>query len=459
MANALSPGERNLAESNALPTTPNRNTRVQMSQANFPHSMSALQAAQAIRAGNLTSQALVRDCLDRIAARDSKVHAWVNIDANAALGAARILDAQPVRTMLHGVPIGVKDVIDAAGLPTECLSPIYRGNYPNQDAAVVARARQAGLVILGKTVTTELATRGAIGATRNPHDLRYSPGGSSSGSAAAVADRMVPLALSTQTAGSVIRPASYCGVVGFKPSFGVLDTTGMKPIAPTLDTLGLHARDVDDAAALYLILTGSPSALPGATPPGSLRVGVTGSPAAGQASLDVLAKAANRLRDAGAKVDPVDLPPPCQEELDRAHDAISDYEAWQSLADERTQHWALLSSGIQEKLLKGQALGHAAYRSAVRHLHTARAAAASVFDRFDCLLTPSAPGPAPRFELRDTGSAACNKRWTALGVPAINLPASSINGLPIGIQLVGRPGGDIALLQAARGIATVLAPC
>src|SRR6266478_6832973 len=223
-----------------------------------PLSLSARVAAQEIAAGRLAAEALVTACLDRIAARESVVGAWHHLDPDAALAAARQRDAEPPRGPLHGIPIAVKDLIDTAETPTGYGSPIYEGHRPAADAACVALARAAGAVALGKTVTTEFACFTA-GKTANPHNPAHTPGGSSSGSAAAVADGMAPLALGTQTAGSVIRPAAYCGVVGYKPSFGLINRAGVKPLADSLDTVGVFARTVEDAAFFAGVLSERPA--------------------------------------------------------------------------------------------------------------------------------------------------------------------------------------------------------
>jgi Asp-tRNA(Asn)/Glu-tRNA(Gln) amidotransferase A subunit family amidase len=233
--------------------------------------LTATEAAERIRTGALTSEALVRACLDRIAERDGALHAWAHVDPDRALAEARARDAEEPRGPLHGVPVGVKDLIDTADLPTAYGSPIYAGYRPAVDAACVERLRAAGAVVLGKTVTTEFALFHP-GPTCNPHDPGRTPGGSSSGSAAAVADGHVPLALGTQTAGSIIRPAGFCGVWGFKPTFERLPTAGIKPIAPSLDTLGPFARGPDDLALCAGVLAGAASAWrragPGAPPRG-----------------------------------------------------------------------------------------------------------------------------------------------------------------------------------------------
>src|SRR5688572_957069 len=232
--------------------------------------LSASEAAAGIRAGKLTSEALVRSCLERIDSRESQVKAWVHLDRDFALAQARQCDKSATRGPIHGVPFAAKDIMDTADLPTEYGSPIYKGNRPAADAACVALSRAAGGVLLGKTVTTEFASRCPLGNTTNPHNPVHTPGGSSSGSAAAVGDLMVPLAFGTQTAGSVIRPAAFCGIVGYKPSFGTIPRAGVKMLCDSLDTVGTMARNIADAAFFAGVVAGRPElrdiAFPAAPP-------------------------------------------------------------------------------------------------------------------------------------------------------------------------------------------------
>ncbi|HUF81031.1 MAG TPA: amidase, partial [Burkholderiales bacterium] len=269
-----------------------------------PHKLSAAEAARRIANGELTSAALVAACLERIAARENDVQAWAFLDPELALGQARALDRERPRSALHGVPVGIKDVIDTADMPTEYNSPIYRGHRPKWDAACVALLRRAGCVILGKTATTEFANNHPA-KTRNPLRLTHTPGGSSSGSAAAVADHMAPLALGTQTGGSTIRPAAYCGVVSCKPSFNSINRAGLKFVAESLDTIGLFARCPEDVALALHVLSGR--ALPdfGATASGKPRIGLVRTPRwqeADAATRAAIEDAAARLAKAGAQV-------------------------------------------------------------------------------------------------------------------------------------------------------------
>jgi Asp-tRNA(Asn)/Glu-tRNA(Gln) amidotransferase A subunit family amidase len=315
------------------------------------------------------------------------------------------------------------------------------------------------MIVLGKTVTTEFATRGNIGATRNPRDLLRSPGGSSSGSAAAVADGMVPLALGTQTAGSVIRPASYCGVVGFKPSFDALDRTGMKVIAPSFDTLGMLARTVEDAALAFHVLSGEAMPDFGGAATLELRAGLCRTPfwhLAQPATRHMIEAALPRLAAAGIRVTEMTLPAPF-DGLGAAHDTVSDREAWHSLAYEWSHQRDQLSAGVQQKLQRGAAVGEEKYRQARRLIDDCLARGGELFGAFDCLLTPSAPGAAPLFADNDTGDAAFNKLWTALRMPCVSVPGPvAPGGLPVGIQIVGMRGGDRDTLLAAERIRLVL---
>lgn len=423
------------------------------------HRRTAAEAAQAIREGRLTSEQLVRDCIARIAAREGEVHAWTVIDAEAAIAAARALDHAAPRGPLHGIPIGVKDVIDTADFPTAYNSPIYHEHRPASDANVVQRAQAAGMIVLGKTVTTEFATLGAIGPTRNPTNTMHSPGGSSSGSAAAVADGMVPLAIGTQTAGSIIRPASYCGIVGFKPSFGAIGTAGVKLIAPSFDTLGLFATTVEDVALAYHVLSGEPMPDFGSATATKLRVALCHSPfwsLAEPATRQALDSAKRLLAAAGVDVVQVEMTT-LFDVLGAAHDMVSDYEAWHSLAHEWAHHPRLVSRGVREKLQRGSVVRDAKWQEAQRLIAKCSAQTVSLFGSADCILTPSAPGAAPLFADNDTGNAAFNKLWTTLGMPCINVPVPVAPGaLPVGVQVVGLRGKDGPTLLAAGRIQRIL---
>jgi Asp-tRNA(Asn)/Glu-tRNA(Gln) amidotransferase A subunit family amidase len=422
-----------------------------------PAQLSAAEAARAIQAGQLTSESLVAACLERIAARDGELAAWVHLDADAALTQARALDRQPARGPLHGIPVGIKDIFDTADMPTEHGSPIYRGNRPRADASTVAQLRQAGCVIVGKTATTEFASIYPA-ATRNPRNPAHSPGGSSSGSAAAVADHMVPLALGTQTGGSVIRPAVYCGVIGLKPSFGSINRTGVKPVSDTLDTIGLFANTVEDAALALNLLSGRrmPDFAAKAAAP---RIGFARTSRwkdADAATRAALESAARRLASAGAEVKDAALPP-ATEALFDAHGPIMNFESARALAWEQAHHRDAISATLLKRLDEGWAISREKYDDARQTARDARRQFSDLMRGFDLLLTPSARDEAPK-GFASTGDSLFNRVWTLLGVPCITLPwGSGPNGLPLGIQLVAAVEQDAALLAQAQWAAAALA--
>ncbi len=355
------------------------------------------------------------------------------------------------------MPVGIKDVIDTADMPTEYNSPIYRGHRPRWDAACVALLRRAGCVILGKTVTTEFANNHPA-KTRNPHKLTHTPGGSSSGSAAAVADFMVPLALGTQTGGSTIRPAVFCGVVGCKPSFNSINRAGLKFVAESLDTIGLFARSAEDAALGLHVLSGR--ALPDfkAMAGGKPRVGLCRTPRwheADAATQAAIQGAAARLAQAGAKVGEFELPQGCAQ-LYGDQGKIMSYETARALAWEHTNHAGQLSDSLRPRIEEGWALSREAYDAARLLARDCRRRLAGQMRDYDFLITPGATGEAPA-TLTTTGNSVFNRVWTLLGVPCVTLPCGTgPNGLPLGVQLAGSYDGDTELLGwadwAARGM-------
>jgi Asp-tRNA(Asn)/Glu-tRNA(Gln) amidotransferase A subunit family amidase len=414
--------------------------------------LSASEAARRIARREITSEALVRACLERIASREKTVRAWAFVDPDAALAEARSRDREAPRGPLHGVPIGVKDVLDTADMPTQMGSRIYAGWRPRADAACVAMARTAGAVVLGKTVTAEFAGM-APGETRNPHDPSRTPGGSSSGSAAAVADFMAPLALGTQTGGSVLRPASFCGVVGFKPSFGRYNRSGLKMAAESVDTIGSMARTIADIELLDAVLTRAkldPSRALEAAP----RIGVCRTPmwqTARPETQDAVEDAAARLTGSGALVREVPLPEPfaglCGE-----RDVLGSVERSRAIAFEWQHHRDALSERMRGAVELGLGTPDEDYRALLTLAEACRAKLAGVFAGLDVLLAPCVPGEAPA-GLESTGDPRFQRLWTALHVPAITLPThKGPAGLPVGIQLVGAAGGDVRLLGAARWI-------
>ena len=396
----------------------------------------------------MKSEALVGACLERIAEREREVHAWAYLDTERALAEARARDREAPRSALHGVPVGIKDVIDTADMPTEYNSPIYRGHRPKWDAACVALLRRAGCVILGKTATTEFANNHPA-QTRNPHNLGHTPGGSSSGSAAAVADRMVPLALGTQTGGSVIRPGAYCGVAACKPSFGSINRAGLKFVSESLDTIGVFARTTQELAPLLHLLTGRPISQDRVAKP---RVGFCRTPrwrdADGETQAN-LQHAAEQLGKAGAKVVDFELPKGSDAMFDR-HSSVMGYESARALAYEYTNFPQQISDDLRPRLEKGWKVTREDYDEVRGIARNCRRALADQLREFDFLLTPSAPGAAPA-SLASTGDPVFNRAWTLFGVPCVTVPfGKAANGLPLAVQLVGAMDQDMKLVAWAH---------
>ena len=423
-----------------------------------PRSLSVRDAARQIAEGKLTAEALVSAYLDHIAARESVVGAWQYLGRDQALAEARRRDAEAPRGPLHGVPIGVKDLIDTSDMPTGYGSPIYRGHRPATDASCVALARVAGAIVLGKTVTTEFATF-TPGETANPRNPAHTPGGSSSGSAAAVADGMAPLAFGTQTAGSVIRPASFCGCIGYKPSFGLINRAGVKPLADSLDTVGVLARTVDDAAFFTGVLTERPALRHLAAPGRPPHFGLYRTPMwdeAEPATAAALDTAHAALERAGARVEEL-ASAPDHHGLTAAQDKIMGFETVRALADERIQHSAELSPRLAQLLDAGMAVGAEEYDAARALTEATRAGLAGFFAGCDAILVPAAPGEAPA-GLGYTGDPVFNRMWTLLGVPCVTVPTRwSESALPTGVQLVGRMHDDARLMACAAFLERALA--
>ena len=421
------------------------------------------QSAVAMRAAvddaRITATEIAEAHLARIAEREPSLHAWVSHDPAAVRAQAAALDRSEAGLPLRGLPVGIKDIIDTADLPTTHGSPIYAAHRPAQDAAIVARLRAAGALIMGKTVTTEFAYMHA-GPTVNPNNAAHTPGGSSSGSAAGVAAGMMPLALATQTGGSTIRPAAYCGIVGFKPTYGALPMAGVKPLASSLDTLGLYGRSVEDVALLFGAVSGRGASGPDARPATALRIGLHPGPYAGRASADARAAldaACAALRAAGVAVETIDLPEPLFARIGEANTTIMAYEAARSLAREFEHHRPLLSAHIVKLIGIGEAISDAAYRSALASGIEGRQALAEGMRGFDSLITFSAPGAAPVWA-EGTGDSFFNRIWTTIGAPCITLPVGRVaaTNLPLGVQLVDRVDGDAHLLQVAARVAPLL---
>jgi Asp-tRNA(Asn)/Glu-tRNA(Gln) amidotransferase A subunit family amidase len=412
--------------------------------------LTASDAAARLEAGSLTAETLVRDCLERAAAR-AAVKAWVWLDPELALAQARAADHAGRPGVLKGVPVGVKDVIDTYDMPTQHGSPIYRGHRPFADAACVALTRAAGGVILGKTVTTEFANRHPR-ETVHPLNPAHTPGGSSSGSAAAVADFQVPVGFGTQTGGSTIRPAAFCGVVGYKPTFGEFSRVGIKMQCHNLDTLGIICRSLDDVSLMRAALQVQPRR-PVDRASGAPRIGFCRTPAWEHASADtqaLLECTASRLAAAGAAV--ADAAPVPADFLDHQH-RIFAFEAARNYAYEYEEHGDRLSPGLRDELLTpGRQMPLSDYIAAIEAAEAFRARLDDVFGEFDMLLAPSAVGEAP-VGLDSTGDARFNAIWTLAWTPCVTLPAGAgQQGLPLGIQLVGPRFRDEALFDAAAWV-------
>jgi len=415
------------------------------------------ETVRAIAAGETTVEAGARDCLERIEAGEAALHAWVHVDAETVLAAARALDAVPAaaRGPLHGVPLGVKDIFDTHDMPTACGSPIYAGHRPATDAAPVAIARRCGMLPLGKLVTTEFAAW-QPGPTVNPHDPTRTPGGSSSGSAAAVAAGMVPVAFATQTTGSIVRPAAFCGVVGYKPSQGTLPWVGVKAISESFDTVGVVTRTVADAALVVGALSGRALRLPGEAPAPRLGICLTHEwPAAQPETVALFESLPGVLERAGARPRLVQLPDVFAGLVEAQH-VIWTFEIARCLADEHQRSRGLIGDRLLQMLDAGSAMPLSEYDAARAHLRECRAALPAVLDGLDALVVPAAPGEAP--PVATTGDPVFNRAWSALGGPAIAVPAGiGPSGLPLGVQVVGLPGDDACALACAAHVEAALA--
>lgn len=413
------------------------------------HALDAWEAAQRLARGELTAEALTRACLERIADREADVLAFSALDPDAALAQARVLDAAPRRGLLHGLPFGAKDLFDTADFATACGTPIHAGHRPVADAAAVALCRAAGAVLVGKTVTTELAHMTA-GPTRHPLRPTHTPGGSSSGSAAAVADGMLMLALGTQTAGSIIRPAAYCGIVGYKPSAGRVPRAGVKSASETLDVVGGFARSVRGAALLGAVLTGDARLLPREEAPAAPRIGLAWPPEGGAAEPAVHAAWARALTALGAWARCGDAALPATfARLVPLQQEVMAHEAARALAWEHRWRREQLSAPLLALLDAGAAIPGALHAANLAEAARLGAAVDALFADHDVLLAPSTLGEAPA-GLAHTGDPLFCRAWSLLGLPCVHLPfASGPTGLPVGLQLVGRRGTDHHLLAIA----------
>ncbi len=395
---------------------------------------------------------VVDRCLGRVSMREDAVKAWAFLDPEHARRTAEELDHGPIKGPLHGVPIGIKDIIDVAGWPTTCGSKIYEGRRAAADAICVARLREAGAIILGKTVTTEFGYF-RPGKTANPHNIAHTPGGSSSGSAAAVGDFMVPAALGAQTAGSVIRPAAFCGVVGFKSSWSSIPLDHIQPLSPSLDSLGWFVRAVEDAEILRSLLSAT-NYLPLGELPVAPRLAICETnewPYADAEARATLQEAAKRLADAGATISTLTLPAEFSG-LAECQGVVMAYEAARVLGTIADVHRGDISEKLTTLIETGHNTTESAYQAARRRADIAKKVLDGLFDTFVAIVTPSAPGPAPA-GLSATGDPIFSRAWTLLEAPAAALPVRRDGAnLPLGVQLIGRRGADRRLLQAAKWV-------
>lgn len=416
--------------------------------------MEAVAIRRAVLDRRMRAEEVVASSIARIEAMEPRVRAWEVFDAELALAQARRIDgrmaAGEVPGLLAGVPLAVKDIFDTVDLPTGHGSPIYRGARPGSDAHAVALARAAGGVVMGKTVTTEFAYF-TPGPTANPWNLAHTPGGSSSGSAAAVACGMVPLAFGSQTAGSLIRPASYCGVFALKPTHGAFSLQGVKPFAPSLDTLGWLARSADDLELMRCALSGQAYVALETPQPAALRLAACQThewPALDAGGSAVWGSALARLSAAGVSVETRQMPQSLAGLL-QAQKTVMAFEAARGLASEFCSHLDLMSNALVELVRSGMALSESEYRAALALAAAGREQVAQLMQGIDALLTPAAPGEAPE-GLGATGDPVFNRVWTLLGLPCVNVPGLlGPGGLPVGLQLVGHPGRERDLLGAA----------
>jgi Asp-tRNA(Asn)/Glu-tRNA(Gln) amidotransferase A subunit family amidase len=428
--------------------------------------LSAHEARRRLAEGRLSAEELVRSCLARIAEHEATIGAWAHLDPDLAIEQARNADRWRQRGKplgrLHGLPVGLKDIFDTKDMPTEMGSPIYAGRRPGWDSAVAEKLRTAGAIILGKTVTTEFAYFGP-GKTRNPHDTERTPGGSSSGSAAAVAAFMVPLAIGSQTNGSMIRPASFCGVFGFKPSHGLISRYRALQLSRTLDHVGTFARNIEDVAMLADALAGYDSrdpdmhpisppelaAISSSEPPLPPRIAFVRTPVWDQAADDTKAAFAELVAFFGERIEEADMP----SGFDRAHPSqrfIMATEMAANLGREYHRGSAEMTPMLRGFIEEGREVAAVDYVAARETATRLRSALDGLFTDYDALVTPSAPGEAPT-GLESTGSPVFCTIWTLLGLPAINVPIlRGSAGMPIGVQLVGRYGDDARLLRTAR---------
>jgi Asp-tRNA(Asn)/Glu-tRNA(Gln) amidotransferase A subunit family amidase len=429
-----------------------------------PFELTACDALEQMRAGKLSAVELLTSCLERIDALEEVIGAWTFLDRDGALARARAIDDRRITGALQGIPLAVKDVIDTADMPTSYGSSIFAGWRPRTDAACVTIARQEGAVVVGKTVTQAFAC-GAVVKTGNPLNVKHTSGGSSSGSVAAVAAKMVPLAFGTQSASSLIRPASYTGLVGMRPSMGLISVSGVKYFNGSFDTIGLLGRSVDDVELLWASQLGA-AFTRSTRPPRPLKIGVCRPPWLDQATpaaREAIDKAERAFALAGAELRDVVLPHSYADLIDM-HWRIQDFEASRSYAHEYRHHKDQLDTRVLGIIERGYATPVETYLDLLAHAQAARDAFPSVIGTLDCLVTAAAPGEAPKGwhalgdKFEDMGDTNQSRAWTLLHVPQVTVPCHhGPAGLPVGIQLIARHGADRSLLHMARWAEDVLA--
>jgi Asp-tRNA(Asn)/Glu-tRNA(Gln) amidotransferase A subunit family amidase len=417
-------------------------------------SLTARDAVGLMQDGKLRPEALTEAYLARIEAAEPGVRAFCYFDPDAVRKTAASVRPGP----LYGLPVGIKDVLDTADMPSQYGSPIWANYRPKADSAPVAWARAAGAVVVGKTVTTEFATR-KPGPTMNPVNPAHTPGGSSSGSAAGVGAGLFPVAYGTQTAGSVIRPAAFCGVVGYKPTYGMISRIGMKIMSDSLDTIGVIARTVGDCALFAGAVSGRDLGDPDVKPVRPPRVGMCRSPAwpgAAPETRALMDRVRSAVGAAGAAVTDRELPASFDALLE-AHPIVMNAESARALGWELAHHPDQISDGLRERLEWGLSQSESALSDAYATFESTQRAFPDTMDGMDVLITPAAPGEAPK-GLDWTGDPAFNFIWTSLHVPCVTVPAGAgPNGLPLGIQIVGRRGDDKAVLAWARWVEAAIA--
>jgi Asp-tRNA(Asn)/Glu-tRNA(Gln) amidotransferase A subunit family amidase len=421
------------------------------------HRLTAAEASARIAAGTLGVEDFARACLGHIAAREPTVRAWSYLDPAQVLRDARELDKTPRIGPLHGIPIGIKDVFDTFDMPTQHNSPLFRGHRPGQDAGCVATLRAAGALIFGKTDTTEFAAGGRWAATGNPHNPAHTAGGSSSGSAAAVADAQVPVALGTQTGGSLIRPASFNGAFALKPTWSTVSREGAKLYSATLDTVGWYGRCIADLRLLAELYEIAPKPEAPAPPVAGLRIALCRTSVweqADPATHDAIAATAARLTDAGATVEDLVLPPDFDLLPTLHHKAVLHGEGRAAFLNLARQHGDRLHDEFRGRAENRARITPDQLREAYDTAGRCRAMFDALASRFHAVLTPSAVGIAPIG--RWPGNPVFNQMWTLLHVPCVNLPGLLADGLPIGVTLAAPRFADFALLDVAERIAPLL---